>query len=370
MVKNSKIPLADPVFNKEMKKAVIDAYQNERWLLGESVYKFEEEFAKYCETDYAISTNSGTTALHLSLIATGINNLNEVITTPASFVATANCIQYVGAKPTFADINILNYTIDPKQIAKNIIQKTKAIIPVHLYGYPSNMDEIKDVIGHKQIFVIEDACQAHGAEFFGKKVGAIGDIGCFSFYPSKNITVCGDGGMITTNNEKIAKILIKLRDCGRVSKYVHDVIGYTARLNTANAAIGRIQLKYLDIWNKKRRKNAQRYSKILVNIPELILPPCEEKNIKPAFYQYVIRTKKRDLLKDYLNKHNIECSINYPLPIHLQPIYKKLFNYKEGMYPNSELLSDTCLSIPMHQSLDTEQITFIGETIKNFMNIY
>jgi len=362
----SKISLANPLFNEEMKIAAIEALENERWLLGESVFRFEEEFARYCGTKYAISTNSGTTALHLALIALSIKEGCQVITTPASFVATANVVLYVNATPEFADINLGTYTIDPNQVKRKINVKTKVIIPVHLYGYPSDMEAIMEIAEKHEIKVVEDACQAHGAEYKGIKVGALGDVGCFSFYPSKNITVCGDGGMITTNDDEIAEMLKKLRDCGRESKYVHSVIGYTARLNTVNAAIGRIQLRMLNEGNTKRRKNAAIYNQLLSDLNEVITPSLGNNEVRPVFYQYVIRTKNRDNIRDYLEKNNIACGTNYPIPIHLQPIYKKLYGYKGGEYPNSEKLSETCLSIPMYPDLTKDEIHFVSEKIHEY----
>jgi perosamine synthetase len=361
-----RIPLAVPIFDKEMEDAVLNALYNECFVLGEDVYKFEKEFAKYVGTKYAISTNSGTAALHLSLLALGIKNGDQVITTPFSFIATANAILHAGATPIFSDINIETYNIDPKRIRQNITEHTKAILPVHLYGYPCDMQQIMSIAQHKKIKVVEDACQAHGAEYNGMKIGTIGDVGCFSFYPSKNITVCGDGGMVVTNNEEIATLVIKLRDCGRKTKYEHDIIGYTARLNTVNAAIGRIQLKRLDQWNEKRIQNALTYNRLLSDLDEIVLPPNPKKQIKPVYHLYVIRAKNRDKLKEYLENNGVQCAIHYPLPIHLQPIYKEIFHFQGGEYPMSELASQTCLSLPMHPSLTKDDITYVCEKIHEF----
>jgi perosamine synthetase len=361
-----KIPLANPTFDKEMENAALNALRNDRFVLGKEVHKFEEEFAKYCGSKYAISTNSGTEALRLSLIALGIKKLDQVITTPSTFIATANAILHVGATPIFADIDIETYNIDPDQITKRITKHTEAIIPVHLYGHPCDMSRIMNVAESHQVRVLEDACQAHGAECNGSKVGTIGDIGCFSFYSSKNMTVCGDGGMVVTNNEEISEMIAKLRDCGRKSKYVHDVVGYTARLNTVNAAIGRIQLRRLSAWNEKRRRNASLYDSLLSDLDEIVLPPSPDSHVKPVYHLYVIRVEKRDKLEKWLEHNGIQCGIHYSLPIHLQPIYKKLFKFKGGEYPNSELASQTCLSIPLHPSLTNDEIKFISEKIHEF----
>lgn len=364
----TKIPLASPIFNKEMEEAAVNALRNEHFVLGESVYKFEEEFAKYCCTDYAVSTSSGTNALQIALLALGIKRGQKVATTPASFIATSNVILQVGATPVFADIELETYTLDPREIKRTIGEKTRAVIPVHLYGYPSNVDVIKEITDKSGISLVEDACQAHGAFYKGRKIGSLGDVACFSFYPSKNLTVAGDGGMLVTNNEKVAGVAVKLRDCGRKTKYVHDLLGYTSRLNTVNAAIGRVQLKYLDGWNEKRRNNARIYDRLLSNIDELILPPKGDNKTRPVYHLYVIRTKHRDHLKTWLESNAIQCEIHYMLPIHLQPIYKKMYGFKEGMYPRSEELSDTCLSIPMYPDLSSSQINFVGEKIHEFFS--
>ncbi len=361
-----RIPLVIPIFDEEMENAALWALRNDRFVSGESVYKFEEEFAEYCGTKYAVSTNSGTDALHLSLLALGVGRQSNVATTAFSFVASANAVLHVGATPIFADIDAKTCNIDPDKLKRRITDHTKAIVPVHLYGYPCDMKRIKEIAESHGLKVVEDACQAHGAEYRGLKAGALGDVGCFSFYTSKNMTVCGDGGMVVTNNQDITEKVAKLRDCGRKAKYVHDLVGYTSRLNSVNAAIGRVQLKRLDQWNEKRRESAALYDKLLSDLTELILPPVGDSNVKPVHHLYVIRTQKRDKLKEWLEQNAIQCGLHYPLPIHLQPIYKELFGFKVGFYPESELASRTCLSIPMHQTLTRDQIRYISEKIHEF----
>jgi perosamine synthetase len=361
------VPLAKPVLTDEMEKAAVDALRNERFVLGESVFRFEEEFAKYCGVDFAVSTSSGTDALQIALISLGVAQRQDVITTPASFIASSNVIVHVGAKPVFADIDLETYTIDLKQMKQVIGTKTRAVIPVHLYGFPADMDSINEMAEKHGLCVIEDACQAHGASYKRRKVGGLGDVACFSFYPSKNMTVAGDGGILTSNDEKVANKAVKLRDCGRKSKCVHDLIGYTARLNNVNAAIGRVQLKYLDEWNEKRRRNARIYDRLLSDIDELILPPSGDNEIEPVYHLYVIRTEHRDGLKEWLESNGIQCGIHYTLPIHLQPIYKEMFGFKEGMYPRSERLCKTCLSIPMYPDLTLSEIEFVSEKIHEFL---
>jgi len=363
-----KIPLASPVFDEEMKKSALDALSGEPFVLGESVFRFEEEFAKYCGVHYAVSTSSGTYALQLSLIALGIKRGNHVITTPASFIATANAALHVSAVPFFADIDLRTYNVDPVLLKNKMAEKTKAIVPVHLYGYPADMNSISEISREHRVDVVEDACQAHGAEYYGRKVGSIGNVGCFSFYSTKNMTVCGDGGMVVTDDEEIAEIVAKLRDCGRISHYEHDSVGFTSRLNTVNAAIGRVQLKRLEEWNERRRAIAKLYDSGLSDLDDIVLPPNGESEVKPVYHLYVVRTRFRDALKTWLEQNGVQCGVHYPLPIHLQPIYRKLFGYKEGDFPKSELLCRTALSLPMFPGLEKQEIDYVCEKIHEFFD--
>ena len=363
-----KIPLGKPVFDDEMKEAAIQALLTERFVMGESVFKFEEEFARFCGTKFAVSTSSGTVALQLSLEALGVKQENNVITTPYSFIATANSVLCAGAIPSFTDIEAKTCNINPDLIQNNITDKTKAIMPVHLYGYPSDMGAIMDISEDKKIVVVEDACQAHGAQYHGEKIGSIGEVGCFSFYPSKNMTVCGDGGMVTTNNEDVAKIIAKLRNCGRKSHYEHDLIGITARLNTVNAAIGRIQLKRLDKWNEQRRAVAMLYNKLLDGVGDLNLMFDKDPEVRGVYHLYIIRTQYRNALKSWLETQGVQCGIHYPIPIPLQPIYQELYGYKEGDFSISELVSRTTLSLPMFPELQKDDIHYICEKIREFFD--
>ena len=363
-----RVPLLRPILDEEMVEAAVQALQNERFVLGESVLKFEEEFARYIGVKYAISTNSGTDALHIALLALGVGSKDEVLTTPFSFIASANCILHAGAKPIFADIDLRTYTLDPGEVKKAITLRTRAMLPVHLYGHPADMDALMDIADEKGLFVVEDACQAHGAEFNGRKVGSIGHVGCFSFYPSKNMTVCGDGGMITTNDPDVAERAASLRNCGRVDRYLHDKIGFTARLNTVNAAIGLVQLKRLDAWNEARRRIARIYYKRLSGIDGLILPPGEDGRVKPVYHLFTIRTPYRDALKEWLLSQGIECRVYYPIPIHLQPIYRRLYGFSGGEFPRAEEAARTCLSIPMWPGLTDDQVRYVCDKIEEFFN--
>lgn len=361
------IPPANPVFNKEMEEAAINALRNERYILGESVDKFEEVFAKYVGTDYAVAVSSGTNALHLALIAANITISGEVITPASSYIATSNSILHANGTPIFCDIND-EYLIDTNQISKKISKRTQGIMPVHLYGHPADMKEIEEIAQKNNLFVIEDCAQSHGALYKGKMTGTFSDMGCFSFYSTKNMTVCGDGGMVTTNDEKAAETIKLLRNHGQHPKDVHTILGYTARLNTVNAAIGIVQLRYLPGWIEERRQTAKKYNKHLADVEEVVLPPGDSKYKKPSYHLYEIKTQKRDEMIKFLRENKIICLIHYPTPIPYQPLYKKMFGFKEGGFPKSEELSEKAMDLPMFPGLKDEQIKYISEKIHEFFD--
>ena len=349
------IPFFVPEFTKDMENAAIDALKNEKFVMGESVFKFEEEFARYTGTKFAISVNSGNAALQLSLISLGITEKSKVITSTNSFVASANCILMTGAKPVLCDINYDDGNID----IKTTNEKPEAIIPVHIYGNPCDFDSIKSVSETHKAPIIEDACQAHGATFDHKKVGSIGDVGCFSFYPTKNMTVGGDGGMVTTNNEEIKKQIDSLRDNGRRTRTEHDKLGFTMRLNTVNAAIGRIQLQTLDEKNKRRRELASLYKKFLGD--DCMLD--ENPKGTAVYHQIIIKHQKRDEIFSHLSKNNIGVAIHYPRPIHKQPLYENLgYNL-----PISEKFSNEVLSMPSFPQLKDDDVKVICEKINEII---
>ena len=349
------IPFFVPEFTKDMENAAIDALKNEKFVMGESVFKFEEEFARYTGTKFAISVNSGNAALQLSLISLGITEKSKVITSTNSFVASANCILMTGAKPVLCDINYDDGNID----IKTTNEKPEAIIPVHIYGNPCDFDSIKTVSETHKAPIIEDACQAHGATFDHKKVGSIGDVGCFSFYPTKNMTVGGDGGMVTTNNEEIKKHIDSLRDNGRRTRTEHDKLGFTMRLNTVNAAIGRIQLQTLDEKNKRRRELASLYKKFLGD--DCMLD--ENPKGTSVYHQIIIKHQKRDEIFSHLSKNNIGVAIHYPRPIHKQPLYENLgYNL-----PISEKFSNEVLSMPSFPQLKDDDVKVICEKINEVL---
>jgi len=279
------IPLSRVYIDDDIKRAVMEVLDSGWYILGEKVKEFEQKFADFCGVKNAICVSSGTAAIFLSLKALSIGPGDEVIVPSFSFIATTSPVIHVGAKPVFVDINLKNYTMDSREVEKKISRKTKAIIPVHLFGHPADMDSILELAEEKDLFVIEDACQAHGAEYKGRRVGGIGHIACFSFYPSKNMTVCGDGGIITTNDEEIAQKLRMLRNHGRQEKYVHKIIGYNLRFNEIQAAIGIKQLEKLPCWNEIRRQIAQIYTEAL---NDLVITPTEETWARHVYHMYVI----------------------------------------------------------------------------------
>jgi len=364
------INLMEPIFNDEMLNAAKKALSNEFFLRGDSVKGFENDFQDYLNVKHALALNSGTTALHLALLAFGIGKGDYVITTPATFIATANAISYTGAYPLFVDISFDDYNIDPNKVEDAIKKhqgKVKAIMPVHLYGFPSKMNELLEITEKYGLKLIEDACQAHGGSYKGKKLGSIGDAAAFSFYPSKNLTVAGDGGLLTTNDDDVADYVTRLRDCGRSNDIpgAHDMIGYTARLNTVNAAIGRVQLKYLDEWVNRRREIVNIYYENLSDISEVILPPQENDNIQSSWHLFALRVKERERLQSFLKENGIRTGIHYHYPVHLQKPYLEL-GYKEEMFPNAEQWAKEIVSIPLHTKLTDDDVSLISNKIQKY----
>jgi len=346
-----KIPFFIQEFTDEMEEAAVAALRNESFVGGESVSKFEEEFAAYVGTKYAVSVNSGNSALQMSLMALGISNNSKIVTPTNSFIASANCIKMVNAYPILSDIDLKDGSIDIQSINENV----DGIIPVHIYGNPCNFDSVKTFAEEQKIPIVEDACQAHGATYKNKKVGGLSDVGCFSFYPTKNMTVGGDGGMATTNNEEISQKITSIRDNGRKTRNEFDKLGFTMRLNTVNASIGRIQLRHLDEKNARRREIVSVYKKNLNE--DCILP--ENEYGKSVYHQIVLKHEKRDDIRKELTENDIGSAIYYETPIHLQPIYQE-YGYK---LPNSEKFAKEVLSLPSYPSLSNDEILVISECV-------
>jgi dTDP-4-amino-4,6-dideoxygalactose transaminase len=356
------IKIASPSIGSEEIKAVKEVLKSGMLAQGKKVKDFEEKIAEYVGVKYGVATSSGTTALHTALLAVGIKPGDEVITTPFTFIATANSVLYCGAKPVFVDIDERTFNLDPEKIEEKITKKTKAILPVHLYGQPADIKSLLEICEDHNLFLVEDAAQALGAEFKGKKVGSFGDCGIFSFYPTKNITT-GEGGMVVTDNKAIAERCVKIRNHGEYKRYFVASLGYNYRMTEIAAAIGLAQIQKLERFIKKRIKNAEFLSKNLKKIPN-IEPPFVEKNVRHVFHQYTIKAKKRDGLKDFLNKNQIEAIVYYPLPVHKQLLYQKI-GYRDFL-PVSESLSEKVLSLPVHQNLSKKELGKVVETIKSF----
>ncbi|MEI7554286.1 DegT/DnrJ/EryC1/StrS family aminotransferase [Candidatus Chlorohelix sp.] len=360
------IPIARPEIGVEEQKAVLAVMQSGQLAQGSEVAHFEEEFARACGVKYAIAVSSGTTALHTALLAYGIGEGDEVITSSFSFIATANSILYTGARPVFVDIEPVTFNLDPALIEAAITPRTKAIMPVHLFGHPAPMYEIMDIAARHGLAIIEDACQAHLAEYNGRKVGSFGT-GCFSFYPTKNMT-SGEGGMLTTNEEQVAERARMFRAHGMRRRYYHEMLGYNYRMTDLHASIGRVQLQKLPGWNARRRENAAYLNGRLAELEAKVVTPMTRDNCTHAFHQYTVIVEesspiKRDQLVTHLGEMGVGCGIYYPVPIHQQDVYLNL-GYKTRL-PVTEQAMGAVLSLPIYPSLTVEQLERIAGSVAN-----
>lgn len=366
------IPLVDlraqyRPLKEEILNAIGDVLDSMELFLGKNVQGFEAEFAEYCGVPYAVGVGSGTEALHLALLACGIGAGDEVITVSHTFMATVEAICLTGATPILVDIDPDTYTIDVSQIEGKITCQTKAIIPVHLYGQPADMDPILAIAEKHRLIVVEDACQAHGAEYKGQRTGSLGDVGCFSFYFSKNLGAYGEAGTCVTNIPEIARRLRTLRDHGSEEKYYHSVMGVNARLDEIQAAILRVKLSRLDEWNEARRRNAHLYNEWLRD--SFVVTPNEAEYGKHVYHLYVIRTSQRDKLQAYLRERGIATGIHYPVPIHLQNAWRTRNHRTEGL-PVTERWAREILSLPMYPELKPASIEYVAEAIRGFASEY
>lgn len=329
---------------------------------GPYVARFEADFAAYCGTSQCIGVGNGTDALWLALLAFGVGPGDEVITVPSTFMATAEAISYCGAKPVFVDIEESTYTMDPAQLEQAITPRTKAIIPVHLYGQMADMDPIRAIAARHGLRVVEDACQAHGAEYQGKRAGSLGDAGCFSFYPGKNLGAFGEAGAVVTNCENTARHIRTLRDHGQAKKYHHTLVGWNARMDGIQGAVLKLKLPHLDRCNAARRGLARQYSQLLAGVPGVVLP-VEAPACQHVYHLYVIRVKERDRVLEALAKRGVHCGIHYPIPIHLQEAYRSL-GQGRGSFPVAERCADEVLSLPMYPELTSEQVETVAKELK------
>lgn len=358
-----KIPLSRVYMDSRIKRNVLRILENGHYILGEECRAFEAEFARFISAKYAVLVGSGTSAIWLSLMAQAVLPQDEIIVPSHTAFPTVEPIINLGLKPVFVDIDT-NYTIDPLKIEEKITKKTKGIIPVHLYGHPADMGAIMRLARKHKLFVIEDCCQAHGAKYRNKMAGSIGEAGCFSFYPSKNLTVCGDGGMVVTNSSEINKKIRMLRDHGRASKYVHSISGYNERFNEIQAAIGRTQLKKLIVFNSIRRRIAETYVEKLKNLPVIL--PQQQPWAYHVYHMFVIRVKERENLREYLSKRGVETGIHYPIPCHLQPPLLK--TQGKISLPLTEEYCREIISLPIHPMLKTDDVKYICRQLTEYFS--
>jgi dTDP-4-amino-4,6-dideoxygalactose transaminase len=347
----------------ELIPAMMKVVQDGAFILGSEVSLFEQAFAEYCNTEYAIGVDSGTAALKLILEAFDIGPGDEVITTANTFIATALAVTHVGARPVLVDIDPQTYTMDVDALANAITPRTKAVIPVHLYGQPADMDPIRALADKHGLIVVEDACQAHGARYKGQRAGSIGDAAAFSFYPAKNLGAFGDGGMITTSNADIAEKIKMLRNMGQSRKYHHEVLGHNHRLDSIHAAVLRVKLPHLDEWNRSRSRSAELYGEMLADSG--VITPTVAEHVEHVWHLYVVRSANRDDLCYHLAERNISTGIHYPIPIHLQPAYSNL-GYQVGAFPITEQYANEILSLPMYAGLTEESISYVADAIRSF----
>jgi len=355
-----KVPLSDIYVDAGAIDAVSRVLASKRFILGDETSKFEREFADKIGTKHAIAVSSGTAAIYLSLLSRKLGKGDEVLVPSFSFIASASPIVDVGAKPIFVDVDRDTLTIDPYDLKEKITERTKAILPVHLFGHPAYMDEITEIAEKHSLEIIEDCAQAHGAMMGSRNVGTFGIAACFSFYPSKNMTVYGDGGMVTTDDQETADKVRMLRNHGRVEKYVHQMLGYNFRLGEIAAALGRYQLAKLDKFNESRRKAARHYDE---KLGETVVTPMERLGFSHVYHMYVIRTPQRDGLKQFLSSRGIETSIHYPVPIHLQPPFKN--HVPKGLHVTEEHC-EYVLSLPMFPSITADQLEYVTTQIRRY----
>lgn len=351
------IPLADLQAQYRSLKSEIDAavgcvLENAQFALGPAVEEFERDFSSYCGTEHAVAVNSGTSALHVALLAAGVRPGDEVITVPFTFVATVATIEYAGAKPVFVDINPAYYTMDPAALERAITPRTRAVVPVHLFGQPADMNQIVEVARRHKIAVIEDACQAHGANDKGRRAGSIGDIGCFSFYPGKNLGACGEGGAAVTDVEPYAEKMRLLRSWGEKRRYEHSIRGFNYRMDGIQGAVLGVKLKHLERWTGQRRRLAAGYERLLSGTGART--PAERPGVRHAYHLYTVRLQQRDAWRAHLLQKGIRTGIYYPVPVHLQPAYRDL-GYTAGDFPGAEAVSSEVLSLPLFPEMTDAQ---------------
>ncbi|MHC4309795.1 MAG: DegT/DnrJ/EryC1/StrS family aminotransferase [Planctomycetota bacterium] len=347
----------------ELNEAIHRVKERSWFVLGEELDAFEAEFASYCGVKNCVGVGSGSDALYIALKACGIGQGDEIITVSHTFIATAFAISWTGATPVFVDIDPSSYTLDHRQAERAITPRTKAILPVHIYGQCADMDPLLELAHKHNLWIIEDACQAHGATYKGSKAGSMGHMGCFSFYPSKNLGAWGDGGAVTSNDEKLARRVRSLRNYGQTKKYRYSNMGYNSRLDELQAAILRVKLRHLDDWNLARRRHAKRYTEELKDC--LVTCPHVSVAAEHVFHLYVIRSARREELRRHLEQERIDTLVHYPIPAHLQKVYKNL-GYKKGDLPITETYSSEILSLPIYAGLEANQVEHVVRSLHSY----
>src|SRR5437870_5268117 len=350
----------------ELESAIREVLDSNAFAGGPFVAKFEQDFAAFCGTSHAIGVGNGTDALWLTLLALGVGPGDEVITAPMTFMATAEAISFCGATPVFVDIDERTYTLDPEKLERAISPRTKAVIPVHLFGQVADMDPVLEIAGRHGLPVIEDACQAHGAEFRGRKAGSLGIAGCFSFYPGKNLGGLGEAGAVVTNNTELQTRIQMLRDHGQAKKYHHALVGWNARMDGIQGAALRVKLKYLNKGNEARRANARFYDQHLAKIEEVVLPE-EAEYARHVYHLYVVRVQERDRVLQAMASRGIACGIHYPIPVHLQEAYRFL-GHRKVAFPVAERCAEEFLSLPMYPELTTMQLDAVVHELKTLLH--
>ncbi len=362
------IPLVDlkaqyAAIKPEVDSAIQRVLDNTSFILGQEVASFEEPFSAYVGAKGAVGIGSGTAALQLAMLACGIGAGDEVITSAHTFMATAEAISQTGARPVFIDIDPRTFNLDPNQVESAVTSRTRAIMPVHLYGQPADLDPLLDIAERKGLRLIEDAAQAHGAEYKGRRCGSIGHIACFSFYPGKNLGAYGDGGAVTSNDESLLARVRKLHDHGRTTKYEHDEIGWGERLDALQAAVLSVKLPHLEGWTEARRSHARLYNELLAGCD--VVTPYESPEVRHVYHLYVIRTRYRDDLLGFLKGKGIDAGIHYPIPLHRQPAYINQ-GYSDVHLPVSEQAASEVLSLPMYPELTEHQVRYVSDAVKEF----
>jgi dTDP-4-amino-4,6-dideoxygalactose transaminase len=366
--KNGAVPYLDLVaqmrpLRKEIDAAIARTLDNCSFCLGPDVAQFEKDFARYCGADQCVAFNSGTSALHVAMLLLGVKQDDEVITTPSSFVATSWAISYVGAKPVYVDVDDATFNLNPKLVERAITPRTKAVMPVHLYGQPFDIDALLSICRRHNLPLVEDAAQAHGAKYKGKTIGTFGAASCFSFYPGKNLGAYGEGGALVTNNAAYAARARALREHGSTQRYYHDEVGFNYRMEGIQGAVLRVKLQHLDSWTSERRRVARRYHELLADTPLQL--PREADFAGSVWHLYVVRHPRRDELKKHLEANHIGCALHYPLPLHLQKAYAHL-GYKAGDFPVAEKIARECLSLPIYAEMTDAQIQRVSAVVHDF----